>query len=198
VAEMAQAHHGKKKQLKDTGVKATTQIQVEFGAVKQKASLTKSINTIVDLQSKSGGGTAAFGEALKKLSQETEKKQEEKEKKRELRLKKKNQTHPSPTNQTGPSPTTNHSDPSPATKPNQKPQNPSYLEYIIIIKKMSIKDSISGLFNGMWNAAGQMVDTQAKADVATKTFQVGAFMEKNYEELAKAKENEEFEAIGLS
>jgi len=60
---------------------------------------------------------------------------------------------------------------------------------------MSIKDSISGLFNRMWNAAGQMVDTQAKADVATKAFQVGAFMEKNYEELAKAKENEEFEAI---
>jgi hypothetical protein len=39
VAELAQAHYGMKKQLKDTSVKATSQIQVEFDAVKQKASL---------------------------------------------------------------------------------------------------------------------------------------------------------------
>ena len=35
---------------------------------------------------------------------------------------------------------------------------------------MGFKNVLKGAWDGMWNSAGDMVDTQAKADVATKQF----------------------------
>ena len=56
---------------------------------------------------------------------------------------------------------------------------------------MGFKNVLKSAWDGMWNSAGDMVDTQAKADVATKQFQFGVWVENNFEELSKAHDEDE-------